>query len=307
MKGPVTLIDIGTNTFEYLIARYDGKTYEVMDEGKIPVWLGRGGIIDGLIQEDAFERAEEAFNRIVDQSEKFQSKKLMAVATSATRGASNANHLNDLAEEYNIELRIINGDDEAELIQAGTTLGLPADFPDHLIMDIGGGSTEFIQVLSGNVVWKKSFDIGVTRLLEKIKPSDPLSSNDIDRIRLNLRAIFSPLRNQLNAHPVDVLLGSAGSFDSLVEMLNAEGKLDRAEGLVQIDTGLFSAMDARLRASTLEERERMEGLIRMRSSTMNLATFMMAEVIHITGIRSIVRSPNALKEGMLKHLMQTIN
>ena len=303
MKGPVTLIDIGTNTFEYLIAKYDENSYDILGQGKIPVWLGRGGIADGVIQEEAFQRAEEALKEISERSKKLRSKKLLAVATSATRGASNATHLRDLADDFGVELRVIDGEEEAALIQAGTSLDLPADFPDHLIMDIGGGSTEFIQVINGEVVWKRSFDIGVTRLLENMKPSDPLSPNNIDRIKLHIRAILAPLRMQLSDKPISILLGSAGSFDSLVEMTHASKELDFKEGLVQIDLGLFNAVNARLRSSDLHERQQMPGLIPMRSTTMHLATFMIAEVVQMTGISTIVRSPYALKEGMLKRLM----
>ncbi len=72
MKGPVTLIDIGTNTFEYLIAKYDGQSFKVLDEGKIPVWLGKGGIVDGIIQEDALDRAEEALKDIAGRSKRLR-------------------------------------------------------------------------------------------------------------------------------------------------------------------------------------------------------------------------------------------
>lgn len=307
MKGPITLIDIGTNTFEYLVAKYDDQSYKILYEGKVPVWLGKGGITDGVIQEEAFQRAEQAFNEISEISAKHRSKKMIAVATSASRDASNATHLRDLTDEFGIDLKVIDGDKEASLIQAGTSLGLPADYPDHLIMDIGGGSTEFIQVINGEVVWKRSFDIGVTRLLEKMKPCDPLSPNDCDRIRLHIRAILAPLRQQVHRQPVPVLLGSAGSFDSLVEMLVASDKLESKDGLVQVDLGLFETVNARLRASNLEEREQMPGLIPMRSTTMHLATFMIAEVVQMTGISTIVRSPFALKEGMLKQLMLELN
>jgi exopolyphosphatase/guanosine-5'-triphosphate,3'-diphosphate pyrophosphatase len=304
MKGPVTLIDIGTNTFEYLIAKYDAQSYEIIDQGKIPVWLGKGGIVDGIIQEDALDRAEVALKDIAGRSKKLRSKKIIAVATSATRDASNSYHLNDFAEELGFELRVIEGDEEAALIQEGTSLGLPKDFPDHLIMDIGGGSTEFIQVQNGKVLWKRSFDIGVTRLLERIKPSDPLTPIDSDRIRLHIRAILAPLRQQITDNPVSILLGSAGSFDSLVEMLHASEKLNSKEGLVRIDLGLFGATDANLRSSSIKDRQQMEGLIPMRSTTMHLATFMIAEVVQMTKVSSIIRSPFALKEGMLKRVMQ---
>lgn len=307
MKGPVTLIDIGTNTFEYLIAKYDGQSFNVLDEGKIPVWLGKGGIEDGIIQEDALNRAEEALKDIAKRSAKLRSKRMIAVATSASRDASNASHLFDLSEELGIELSVIEGEEEAGLIQAGTALGLPNDFPDHLIMDIGGGSTEFIQVKQGAVIWKRSFDIGVTRLLERMKPSNPLSPYDIDSIRLHVRAILAPLLQQVQGSPVSILLGSAGSFDSLAEMLYVSEELGSNEGLVNIDLGLFSLMDSRLRSSTLEERQQMKGLIPMRASTMHLATFMIAEVVQMTGLARIVKSPFALKEGMLNRLMQEIN
>ena len=141
-------------------------------------------------------------------------------------------------------------------------------------------------------------------MLERMKPSDPLTPIDSNRIRLQIRAILAPLRQQITDNPVAILLGSAGSFDSLVEMLHASQKLETKEGLVQIDLGLFGATDANLRSSTLKDRQQMPGLIPMRCTTMHLATFMIAEVVQMTKVSSIIRSPFALKEGMLKRVMQ---
>lgn len=304
LKGPITIIDIGTNTFEYLIARYNSESFKVLADGKIPVWLGRGGMVDGKIAEDAFERAEEALSEIRLVSLKHGSKRSIGVATSASRGADNTNDLYDLAEEYGVELRIIEGEEEAELIQAGASMGLPSNFPDHLIMDIGGGSTEFILVKDNEVKWKQSFNVGVTRLLEQMTPSDPLSPTDIDRLRLHFRAMFKPVRQEVGQHPVAVLMGSAGSFDSLVEMLFEADKIESKEGLVGIPIRGFQELDHQLRMSTLEQRKMIPGLVNMRTSTMHLGTMMIAEILDLTGISEVVRTPFALREGVLKRLME---
>ncbi|RYF90802.1 MAG: exopolyphosphatase, partial [Chitinophagaceae bacterium] len=153
-------IDIGTNTFHLIIA--DGTTdgFTVIHKENLPVKLGEGSINQGFINDAAMARAMAAFSHFREQLDKFKVKNVRAVATSAVRSAINGQDFVEAVKDATgIDIEVIDGDEEAELIYEGVKLS-GAITGKSLIMDIGGGSTEFILCDEENLIWKKSYNIG---------------------------------------------------------------------------------------------------------------------------------------------------
>ena len=115
--------------------------------------------------------------------EEYDVDKLRAFATSAIRSTKNGgDFVSEVFEKLALKIEVIDGDKEAELIYQGVGKAIPFDLDCKLIMDIGGGSTEFIIANAEGVQWKKSYQLGVSRLKELFKPKDPITQEEIQTI-----------------------------------------------------------------------------------------------------------------------------
>jgi exopolyphosphatase / guanosine-5'-triphosphate,3'-diphosphate pyrophosphatase len=177
------ILDLGTNTFNLLIAEYSNKLpFKTLVNQKIPVKLGEGRINDGEIIPAAFNRGIEAVKKYFGIIEKYKISSIKAYGTSAFRTAQNGQEfLNLLKKSHDLDVEIITGSHEAELIYLGVRQTLSFTGEKFVILDIGGGSNEFIVADMHNILWKKSYNLGVARLLARFNPTDPISSNHARR------------------------------------------------------------------------------------------------------------------------------
>ena len=180
----IAVIDLGTNTFNLFIAEINSdKSYTNLYQTKLSVKLGEGGIDKGFIAPVPFQRGIDTINIYKETISKYNVEKVFAYATSAIRTASNGKEFIDkVKEETGYEVEIISGDKEAELIYYGVRSAVVLTDSLSLIIDIGGGSTEFIIANKEKIYWKQSFLLGASRLLEKFKPSDPITDKELQQI-----------------------------------------------------------------------------------------------------------------------------
>ncbi|MFN3875605.1 MAG: hypothetical protein ACK4L7_06805, partial [Flavobacteriales bacterium] len=163
------IIDLGTNTFNLLVYEHGPAGLRLVKSVELPVFLGKGGIEKGMIAADAFARGLEALGRHKATAEAEGAVRIRGFGTSMLRNAGNGSEFARRAqEELGIGITIIPGDREAELILAGVRQAVPFGPQPSLVMDIGGGSTEFILATDKALMWKRSFELGVTRLRERI-------------------------------------------------------------------------------------------------------------------------------------------
>jgi exopolyphosphatase/pppGpp-phosphohydrolase len=146
-------------------------------------------------------------------------KDVRVFATSAVREASNGNEFVARVKKHlNFDMEVISGDREAELIFEGVVQTTGELKEDYLIMDIGGGSTEFIFVRDQKSLWRMSYLIGVSRLHGMLNPASRINQDDVHRLRAHLNNELQDLISFLKENPVCVLVGSSGSFDTLFDM-----------------------------------------------------------------------------------------
>src|SRR5512133_199064 len=150
------VIDIGTNTCNLLIANIlQGGNFETVYDRKLPVKLGRGGIYNRLLLPEAIERGISALQSHSDTISKYGVQKIKVVGTSALRGAANRGEfLEKVKQLLGWDIEIIDGELEAELIFRGVRLSLPEGIGKYLILDIGGGSIEFILANNNDILWR---------------------------------------------------------------------------------------------------------------------------------------------------------
>jgi len=300
----IAIIDLGTNTFNLLIAEANtDSSYSILLQTKISVKLGEGGIGKGFITPPAFQRGIDAINEYKKTIEKYKVEKVVAIATSAIRGAVNGMEFAaKIREETNIEVQIISGEREAELIYLGVRQAVKMNNETSLIIDIGGGSTEFIIANDKQIFWKHSFLLGAARLLEQYNPSDPITKDEIESLQNYLKNELQPLFDAVNKFPITELIGSSGSFDSLADMIAARfytGAVLSDEKEYTFNLADIAAIHDVILKSTTAERVKMKGLIEMRVDMIVVSSILVNFIIQSFTIPKMRLSTYSLKEGVM--------
>ncbi|MBL7952013.1 MAG: hypothetical protein JNM62_09860 [Flavobacteriales bacterium] len=295
------IIDLGTNTFNLLVYERDEvRGLRIIHSEERPVFLGRGGIEKGIIAGDAMERGMSTLAVFKSIAVEHGAVRINGFGTSALRNARNAAAFVDRAKhDLDIYISVIPGEAEAELILAGVRQAVMLTGKPALVMDIGGGSIEFILATDKALMWKRSFELGATRLRERIPISDPISVEEEARIAAHLDDRLEPLYAIIDRHEPHVLIGSAGSFDSLAAMIAAERSLPIArDQRDMVYTSLeFDALKERLLRMDRATRQRQPGLPEYRVDTLPYALIAIDRVLTAGGIRDMHWSRYALKEG----------
>lgn len=303
MSQRIGVIDMGTNTFHLLITDIiDYKPLILVNE-KSAVGLGKGGINKGIITEEAIERALttlRAFRVVLDS---YGVTHVIATGTSAIRTATNKHELIDrIKKEVNIDVEVINGEREAELIFRAVQVAIPMEDKTSLAMDIGGGSVEFIIGNSKEIIWKQSFEIGGQRLIERFHMHDPMREEDRIMMHDYFNTALVPLDAAIEKYKPVQLIGCSGTFDTLAEM-NIQHHREKI--LLEKQTSyLLSLVDfKRLRnqmvKSTRAERLAFPGMIELRADMVVVAICLIEHVLSVIKTNTITVSTYSLKEGVL--------
>lgn len=300
----IAVLDLGTNTFNLLIVEVsDDKRINVIISTKRAVKLGFGGINNGVITNEAFERGINAVKSLNSTIRKYKAETVYAFATSAIRSAKNGGEFAELIKnKFCIEIRVITGDKEAELIYKGVKLIYEFSNEPVLILDIGGGSNELIIANKDRIFWKRSFNLGVARLLERFNPSEPITNGEIELIDNYLEIELKSLFDACKEIPVSTLVGSSGSFESFVAMTAFRHKL-KDSPVCELSLNHFEEIFETLRLSTIDQRKRMKGLVLMRVEMIVLAAVFTKFIVKRLGIEKIIKSDFSLKEGVIAEMI----
>ena len=306
--GKVGIIDLGTNTFNLLIANVNGLNYEVLHKTKIAVKLGEGGIHKGFIAPDAYKRGLDALKIHKETLLDYQIQNYYAVATSAIRSSDNGTQfVEDVKQKLGILINIIDGDKEADLIYNGVKQAVDFNGMPKLIIDIGGGSTEFIIANKSQVFWKKSYQLGAARLLELFKPNNPIELDDFNAIDSHLSNSLQDLLEMCETYEIDSLIGSSGSFDTLAEMISCR-KGDcgvwKKESYFNFHMHDYNEIQRLIYGSSLEERLKMKGLTPMRADMIVVSIIIINYILNNLAIHELQLSRYALKEGLIDTLIR---
>jgi exopolyphosphatase/guanosine-5'-triphosphate,3'-diphosphate pyrophosphatase len=297
MKAAV--IDMGTNTFHLVIAELSAAGVEVIYKINLPVQLGQGRINENIIIPEAFERGINALEGFKKEIDKQQAEVVIATATSAVRSAGNGKDFVDAARERaDIAIQVLSGEEEAAFIFNGVkATGLITER--SLIMDIGGGSTEFIfcDPVEGQL-WKKSYNIGAARLMQAYFHSDPISTEDLANVNNRLEEELPDLIDACRKYQPTQLIGSAGAFETFAGMLS-HGIDVKAVSSAEINLESYMQLSQRLISSSHAERQAMPDLIPLRVDMIVLASILTNYIIAHSGVKRLSLSTYDLKMGIL--------
>lgn len=301
----IGIVDCGTNTFNLLVAEVENGRWSHVFTGKAAVRLGKGGFHQGIIKPDRLARGIDVLLSHRETMINFGVERAAIFATAAVREASNSSvFLRKAHEVTGIEVIVIDGMREAELIFEGVRQTFPNDEGTYTVMDIGGGSTEFIIGNAEGILWKQSFPLGVSRIQEFLNPSDILTDDETARLTQSFAKVLLPLKEALERHSSHTLIGASGSFDTLTAMIAAA----RRQGYHPLSNPIaledFKRMHRILTSSTFEERLALPGMLPMRADTMPLASTLIDYVIQAFGMTTLIQSSYALKEGALQCIIE---
>ena len=292
----IAVIDIGTNTFHLIIACKRGNSIELLYKETIPVKLGEDSFPYGKIKPEAYLRAMDAFTRFQHTIEKYDVKSVKAVATESLRKAGDREaFICEVKSRFKINIQVITGDLEAELIALGVIRLLRIN-ECVLIMDIGGGSTEFILADSDGVKWKASYPLGSTVLKNKFHIEDPMPENEIIALDAYVDSFLETLAVKAEILKPKMLVGTSGAFDTLSDLIC----LDKGDfwALKNLEKSKILKLVKCLTEMNNCQRLKMPGMTEFRAPLMPVAGIEIRTVLNRLGIKKIALAQTALKEGL---------
>lgn len=300
MTNRIAIIDLGTNTCNLLIADCQTPDYQLIYRGKEVVKLGKSGMDKNHLSDDGLERAIRAIQNHKERISQYGASEIQIIATSAIREASNSKWFSEQIKlQTGLDLQIVSGDREAELIFKGVQLAF-GKMEDHsLILDIGGGSNEFVLIENNLPNWKESFPVGMARLIEQIPPSDPITGDEILQINHWFESRIEALWQRLQNMNISMLIGCSGAFDTLADMIDQTDPGTKTRMRQELSIADFSRIYDQLIASTIAQRAKMKGLESLRIEMIVPSVIFIKLVIDRLNIRHIVQTDFALSEGVL--------
>jgi exopolyphosphatase/guanosine-5'-triphosphate,3'-diphosphate pyrophosphatase len=278
------------------------RRFEVLASEKEMVRLGSGSGDMKHLSADAIERGVACLSRFRQMAAVFGAD-LRAVATSAVREAENASEFLDAARrESGVEVQVVSGVEEARLIHLGVLQALPVYDRQLLLVDIGGGSTEFLVGKGGEMLWARSLKLGAIRLTERFFPEGRVSAKRVARARQFLQSFLAPTTGEIQAHGFDVAVGSSGTIENVAvvaaELTDGSAPVS-VNGLELSRNGLDAAVERLLDATTAAERAKVPGVEPRRADIIAAGAVLLQVVFESLGIASLTVSGYALREGIL--------
>ena len=296
------VIDLGTNTFHLLIIEKlpNGNLQEIFRE-RVFVKLASEGIEN--IGSAPFKRGLEAMIRFHSLILRYQVTTIKAIGTAALRTAHNGNDfVQRVLLTTGIQIELVDGAEEARLIYQGVKKAFPFKKANALIMDIGGGSVEFIIANQSGIKWSKSFPIGVAVLFKAFHKNDPITTSEIQQINQILTTTLHSLLEAIQSYPVDQLIGASGTFDVLALFL-AEKNDSSLHAKVSIEE--YGPFSKKLIQTTIAERLALQRLPDSRADLIVVALVLIDFIVKAIDIKQIITSAYAMKEGVLTEMIES--
>ena len=300
------VIDIGTNSVKLLIADLRGDEISPHLETSRQTRLGRGLYSGGKLQAEPIQATVAAVNELLALAKANDCSDTRIIATSAVRDSSNPAELLDALGQA---VDVLSGDDEARLVFAGV-MGCPrlAKSP-ALVIDIGGGSTEFIVGDASGMRFHTSIPLGSVRLMERHAVSDPPTSGELETVRKSIDQALSEtslpgLREQLN-EPGQAqqfaMIGSGGMSGILAKMELADDDYDRERmEAVELPLARVTAWRERLWGLPLAKRREITGLPKIRADVALFGSLIYEQAMRQLGFAALQITTRGIRFGVLR-------
>ena len=295
----VGVIDCGTNSIRLLIADIDGNNFREVTRQMQVVRLGQGVDETNQFHPDALERTFAAVDLYAAELARRGVEKIRFCATSATRDATNRNiFIEGVKERLGIEPEVISGDEEARLSFAGATREFSRTDGPFLVVDIGGGSTEFV-LGTDSVDTAISVNIGCVRMTERHFHNDPPTADEVALARHDIQNAIDIAYASVDIKNAKTLVCVAGTATTVAAAALDLPEYDRyAIHLSRIQADQVHDVSKRFTSMTRDERAALGYMHPGRVDVITAGSLVLSEIVKATGAKEFVASENDILDGM---------
>jgi exopolyphosphatase / guanosine-5'-triphosphate,3'-diphosphate pyrophosphatase len=304
----IAAIDLGTNSLHMVVVRIETTlpAFSIIAREKETVRLGDRDISTGDLKPAVMERAVSALRRFQEIAKTSNAETIIAVATSAVREAPNGrDFLQRVKDELGLRVDLISGQEEARRIYLGVLSGMEFNNHPHIIIDIGGGSTELILGDSHEERILTSTKIGAVRLTGELISTDPISNEEFQYLQAYARGMLEraveEILANLNAKEHPRLVGTSGTVETLV-VIHAREKLGYVPSTLngyEISLKDLQVWVSRLRKMSNVERAVIPGMPEKRSEVILAGAVILQEAMILLGVEGLVVCERSLREGVI--------
>jgi len=299
----IAAIDVGTNSFHLVVASVDADGhFEVLTREREPVRLGSGPEDMKRLEPEAMDRGIATLDRMRRIAVHAGATSVTAVATSAVREADNRHEFTERARsEADVDIEVVSGVEEARLIHLGVLGAIPLLDKRHLIIDIGGGSTEFILGDGADPLLLRSLKLGSIRLTDRFFPEGRTRKRAVRECRIYIDSFLGHLPAEIARLGFETAVGTSGTITALARMCAIRrGDRDSRTGRLSFTAKELKALTADLvAASTPDRRLEIEGLEERRADIIVGGALLLSETFRLLGLKRMEVSDFALREGVL--------
>jgi exopolyphosphatase/guanosine-5'-triphosphate,3'-diphosphate pyrophosphatase len=296
-------IDIGTNSIKLLIASVeDDGTLEVLSREKSLVRLGSETLASGRLPEEAIEAGATTVEQFLRSIRASGADLARAVATCAVREASNAAvFLSAVRRRTGVDVEVISGDEEARLINLAVRSEFPSRLDPLFLVDVGGGSTEFVVSDGSRVLFSESLPLGVVRLADRFSRNDPPSEKDRRAMKKEIKAVAKRAIEGVRKTGFKTCVGTSGTIQSLSQVHESSilGRETLPSGHRTLTRQGLKKVNKLLRRTSSKEKLRISGLDPRRRDISVPGGVLLAWILKRSGADEIVVGERGLREGIL--------
>lgn len=294
----VAVIDLGTNTFHLLIVEQSDGHFRELERRRIYVKLALDGIEELSVA--AMSRGIEALKSLMQTVSEYQIDTVKAIGTAALRTAKNAaTYLSEIENEIGIKVEIIDGQEEARLIHLGVSLIWNKPTSPVLLMDIGGGSVEFIVADQHRYIWSASYPLGVAVLYRRFHREDPISAESVACLRQFVDEMVGDLAMLLTKYSIKTLVGASGTFDVIGDLAGAGSQ----EHYFEVDVADVNAIIQEISTMSYEARSKDHRIPASRVDMIVVALLLLQRILSLSAFEKVGISAYALKEGIAAEII----
>ncbi|MEK6302078.1 MAG: Ppx/GppA phosphatase family protein [Acidobacteriota bacterium] len=301
-------IDIGSNSIHLVIVRaVKGQHPEIIDREKEMVRLGAGSLREHLLSKERVDRALITLRRYKQMAEANRVDLTIATATSAVREAHNADEfIEAVRKDIGLDVQLLPGVEEARLIALAVSEVTDFNNRRALVIDIGGGSTEFIVTGGNEPELLYSVRIGAVRLAEKFITTDPISEQERERLVTGIRSDLTHAVWEIKNRGYDFVIGTSGTILNMVSAAASSEHPHRGEALADIEPfsetvtlDQITRLNRRLARMDERQRGRVPGLEKDRADIIIAGGLLLECIMSETGAREITSCDWSLREGVI--------
>lgn len=299
----VAALDLGSNSFHLIVSDADaGGTLTPVLREKAVLRLGEVVAQHGHLTPEAIETVLTTLRRFALLIERADAQETVVCATAALRDAENREEvIARIAQETGLQVKVIDGHEEAELIFEAVRTSVVIDPPPALGLDLGGGSLELTIGDNADLRWVESVPLGVGKLTAELVESEPPTKSDVQRVRQRVREVLDPLIDTIHSHHPQLLIATSGTALCLAAMAAIQRGGHEPESLNQfvMTRDEINQLRRAITKAPLADRRAIPGMDARRADTMPVGAIVLQTTMDLFGFEGMTVGSWALREGMV--------